>query len=295
MGDHIKSKQAIVLGGGGGIGSQVVRQLAVRGCKVLAASMDGADKLAALAAETGAECIELDVTDRAAVMERLQPRTADFLVLAHGALGRSGTLFDQPAESTRRLVDVNILGVQNCLQAVVPGMIARNSGHVVLLGSVALYPSLGQPIYSATKAAVHSMASNLRMELYPAQVKVTEVRPGRVRTGMHAEMFAVAEIDAGGGVDIADQQIAVGIDHRDLKAQNLLLAEQGGRLLAYLIDLDGVRLVKRLSQRRKARYSLALSRPTSRPDVRRKACGQVDHSRSNAGVRACRMALSSVW
>lgn len=196
MGDHIKSKQAIVLGGGGGIGSQVVRQLAVRGCKVLAASMDGADKLAALAAETGAECIELDVTDRAAVMERLQPRTADFLVLAHGALGRSGTLFDQPAESTRRLVDVNILGVQNCLQAVVPGMIARNSGHVVLLGSVALYPSLGQPIYSATKAAVHSMASNLRMELYPAQVKVTEVRPGRVRTGMHAEMFGGSHEEA---------------------------------------------------------------------------------------------------
>ena len=68
-------------------------------------------------------------------------------------------------------------------------MIERDDGHVLLLGSVALYPSLGQPIYSATKAAVHSMAHNLRMELYPRNVRVTEYRPGRVRSGMHAEMF----------------------------------------------------------------------------------------------------------
>ncbi|MFP1632706.1 SDR family oxidoreductase [Zhengella sp. ZM62] len=140
-------------------------------------------------AETGAECHYLDMRDRDAVMAMLRPLAPDFLILAHGAPGRTGTLFDQPAESAQRLVDVNILGIQNCLGAVVPAMIERNDGHVVMIGSVALYRSLGQPVYSATKAAVHSMARNLRMELFPHRVRVTEIRPGGVRSGMHAEMF----------------------------------------------------------------------------------------------------------
>lgn len=200
MSSNMTGKMAIVLGGTGGMGSALVRRLRSEGCSVLAASIDSEEKRAALAAETGAQCMFLDVTDREAVMKALQPIQADFLVNASGALGQTGTLFDQPVKSAQRLVDVNILGVQNCLQAVVPGMIQRNDGHVVLLGSVAIYPSLGQPIYSATKAAVHSMASNLRMELYPSKVRVTEIRPGRVRTGMHAEMF-------GGSLDEANARV----------------------------------------------------------------------------------------
>lgn len=200
MTNYIDGKKAIVLGGTGGIGAAIVRQLTAMGAKVSAASVDSSEKLDALARETGATCFHLDVVDRDAVVNALQPIEADILVNASGALGRTGNLFDQPVETTRRLVDVNILGVQNCLQAVVPGMVKRNDGHVVFLGSVALYPSLGQPIYSATKAAVHSMASNLRMELYPSRVRVTEYRPGRVRTGMHAEMF-------GGDIDEANRQL----------------------------------------------------------------------------------------
>ena len=189
MSYKFQGKKAVVVGGTGGIGSAVVRQLTAAGCRIVAASADPEDRMAALTAETGAECISLDVRDRAAVMAALQPVDPDYLILAHGALGQTGTLFDVPAESAQRLVDVNIIGIQNCLQAVVPGMIARNDGHVVFLGSVAIYPSLGQPIYSATKAAVHNMAANLRMELYPARVRVTEIRPGRVHSGMHAEML----------------------------------------------------------------------------------------------------------
>lgn len=189
MKNYLENKTAIVLGGTGGIGSAVVRQLIAGGCTVLAASNHGPAILNALSKETGAECISLDVTDRDAVMKALQPVNPDFLINASGALGQTGTLFDQPVASIQRLVEVNILGVQNCLQAVVPGMIDRNDGHIVFLGSVAIYPSQGQPIYSATKAAVHSMFENLRMELYPSRVRVTEMRPGRVRTGMHAEMF----------------------------------------------------------------------------------------------------------
>ncbi len=189
MKNYLEYKQVIVTGGTGGIGSEVVHLLTGAGCNVLSISIDSKDKRKSLTSKTGAECIYLDVTDRAAVMQALEPRKCDILVVAAGALGQTGTLFDQPADTAQRLVDVNILGIQNCLQAVVPGMILRDDGHILFLGSVALYPSLGQPIYSATKAAVHSMACNLRMEAYPHNLRVTEYRPGRVRSGMHAEMF----------------------------------------------------------------------------------------------------------
>lgn len=189
MADNLSGKTAVVLGGTGGIGGAVVRQLTGAGCRVIAASIDAPEKLEQISRETGAECIYLDVTDRDAVVNALEPINPDFLVLSHGALGKTGTLFEQPAESALRLVSVNILGIQNCLQAVVPGMIARDDGHVVMLGSVAIYPSVGQPIYSATKAAVHNMYRNLRMELFGSRIRVTEIRPGRVRSGMHAEMF----------------------------------------------------------------------------------------------------------
>ena len=132
----------------------------------------------------------LDVTDAKAVKASLGDRRIDILISAHGALGVTGKLFDVPAASVQRLVEVNIIGIQNCLSAIVPGMIARNHGHIINIGSIAgIYASLNQPMYSATKAAVHNMTTNLRMELFGTDIRVTEYQPGRVRTGMHDEMF----------------------------------------------------------------------------------------------------------
>ena len=189
MTNNLSGKTAVVTGGTGGIGGALVTLLSGMGCRVVAASVDANQKKAALGDLPGVDFVEIDVTDRTAVTRAFAPLNPDILVLSHGALGKTGTLFDQPEDSAQRLVNVNILGVQNCLQAVVPGMIERDDGHVVMLGSVAIYPSLGQPIYSATKAAVHNMYRNLRMELFGSRVRVTEIRPGRVRSGMHAEMF----------------------------------------------------------------------------------------------------------
>ncbi len=185
----LSGRTVLVTGGCGGIGSAVVRLLAAGGARVVAAS-DRPDRLAALAAETGAEALSLDVTDREAVMAALSGREIDAMVVAAGSLGVTGTLYDVPAEGARHVVDVNVHGLQNCLQAVVPGMIARDRGHVVAISSIAgPYPATAQPVYAASKAAVHAMATNLRMELYGTSLRVSEIRPGRVATGMHREMF----------------------------------------------------------------------------------------------------------
>lgn len=184
-----KGTTALVTGGSGGIGSALVRMLAGTGVHAIALSNDR-EKLALLDGVPNVETVFMDVTDAEGLQRAFADRPIDILVNAAGVLGVTGTLYSVPHASARRIVDVNVVGIHNCLSAVVPGMVARNRGHVVNVGSLAgPYPSAGQPMYSASKAAVHNMSANLRMELFGTDVRVTEIRPGRVRTGMHAEMF----------------------------------------------------------------------------------------------------------
>lgn len=183
------TRTALVTGGTGGIGAATVERLAAGGMQVIAASVER-DRFEDLSRRTGCETAYMDVRHRQSVLEAIADREIDILVVAAGALGVTGKTYALPEDAGRRLVDVNILGLQNLLEAVVPGMVARNSGHVLTISSVAgLYPSTGQPVYSATKAAVHNMTVNLRMELYGTDIRVSEVRPGRVASGMHREMF----------------------------------------------------------------------------------------------------------
>lgn len=184
-----KGMRALVTGGSGGIGSALVRMLASHEVHTIALSNDKT-KLEALDGVANVETVFMDVTDADGIRETFSGQQIDVLINAAGVLGVTGTLYSVPTASAQRIVDVNIVGIHNCLSAVVPGMVARNRGHVVNIGSLAgPYPSAGQPMYSASKAAVHNMSANLRMELFGTDVRVTEIRPGRVRTGMHAEMF----------------------------------------------------------------------------------------------------------
>lgn len=184
-----KGTTALVTGGSGGIGSALVRMLAGAGVHTIALSNDR-EKLALLDGLDNVETVFMDVRDADGLKEAFSKRQIDILVNAAGVLGVTGTLYSVPQGSAQHIIDVNVVGIHNCLSAVVPGMVERNRGHVVNVGSLAgPYPSSGQPIYSASKAAVHNMSFNLRMELFGTDVRVTEIRPGRVRTGMHAEMF----------------------------------------------------------------------------------------------------------
>ncbi|WP_137931774.1 SDR family oxidoreductase [Mesorhizobium comanense] len=184
-----KGMRALVTGGSGGIGSALVRMLAAHGVHAIALSNNQA-KLAALADIENVETVLMDVTDAGALNSAFSGQRIDILVNAAGVLGVTGTLYSVPNASAQHILDVNVIGVHNALSAVVPGMVERNRGHIVNVGSLAgPYPSTGQPVYSASKAAIHNMSANLRMELFGTDVRVTEIRPGRVRTGMHAEMF----------------------------------------------------------------------------------------------------------
>ncbi len=182
-----EGRHALVTGASSGIGRATVRQLRRAGYAVTAAARR-AERLAALAAETGAEPLELDVTHTARVYELLADGRFDVLINNAG-VGRG---FDGFLHATRadieRTVRTNVEGAIHVVRAVLPSMIERGRGHIVHLGSVAgLYP-IRSALYGASKGATHLFAQTLRMELVGTGVRSTEIAPGRVGT----DFFAVA-------------------------------------------------------------------------------------------------------
>ena len=178
---------ALVTGASSGIGAAVVRGLRGAGFEVWAMARR-AERLDALAGETGCTPIVADVRDTAAMQEALAGLAPDVLVNNAG-LGTGITgLATASAEDVARTIDTNVKALLQLTRIVLPGMIERGRGHIVNLGSVAgLYP-IASAIYGGSKGAVHLSSQNLRIELRGTGIRVTEISPGRVTT----EFFDVA-------------------------------------------------------------------------------------------------------
>jgi NADP-dependent 3-hydroxy acid dehydrogenase YdfG len=182
-------KSAIVTGASRGIGSVLVRRLRAKGLTVHAVARS-AGALDVLTRETGCVPHALDVTDRPAVAKAFAGLSIDVLINNAGVLAPAGAIFEHDATSVDRLFQVNVAGAINLLSAVAPGMKARRRGHIVNIGSMAgLVTSPGIPVYAASKAALHSLNQALRVDLHGSNVRVSEIAPGRVRTGMHLQMM----------------------------------------------------------------------------------------------------------
>ncbi len=182
--------KALVTGASSGIGAATVRALAADGWKVHATARR-ADRLAALAAETGCLPHAVDATDEPAMRALVEAEAFDLIVANAGRgaaiTGMSG--FD-PAE-IEAVVRLNVTSVAQLLAAALPGMAARGRGHVVTVGSVSgLYPT-GTALYGATKHAIRGLIRNLRLECLGQGIRFTDIQPGRVTT----EFYDVAVPD----------------------------------------------------------------------------------------------------
>ena len=174
-------KTALVTGASSGIGEATVRALSERGIQVYAAARRK-EKLGDLATETGCIPLVLDVRDKDAIYSTLNDLEIDILVNNAG-LGRGfEALFEANPDDIQTTLETNVIGAAHVIRAVGAGMVKRNRGHVVNIGSVAgLYP-INSSVYGASKGAIHSMSQNLRIELKGKRVRVTEICPGRVAT-----------------------------------------------------------------------------------------------------------------
>lgn len=188
-------RTAVVTGGAGGLGRATARALALRGCRVALWDLDGAAAAAAAAAlkAEGHEACAwgLDVCDAAAVKVALAETERTFgpvwLLDNNAGIVAKGDFLDQDAAVWDRTWNVNLRSHLVCTKAVLPGMAARKSGHLVFIASAAgLLGVPGMALYSASKHAVVGFADSLRLELVRAKagVGVTIVCPSFISTGM---------------------------------------------------------------------------------------------------------------
>jgi 3-hydroxy acid dehydrogenase/malonic semialdehyde reductase len=175
----------LVTGATAGFGAATARRFARDGARVVATGRR-AELLDELAGEFPGlvHPLQLDVRDRESVVTGLATLPSAFAeidVLVNNAGLAIGL---EPAQDAQlddwdTMVDTNVKGLMYVTRAVLPGMVARDRGHIVNLGSTAgEFPYPGGNVYGATKAFVHQFSLNLRADLLGKNVHVTDIAPG---------------------------------------------------------------------------------------------------------------------
>lgn len=185
---------ALITGAGSGIGEATAKRLADAGARVICAGRDRG-KLDAVVAQLGGRglALVLDVTDPAAtrnLVADLPPKWREIDILinnaGHDVGGRQR--FDQgDADEYAAVIETNVTGMIRVTHAVIQGMIARDRGHVVNLGSLAgLRVARHGGIYNTSKFAVRAFTEALRIDFAETELRITEILPGLTRTGFAA-------------------------------------------------------------------------------------------------------------
>ena len=178
----------LITGATAGFGLAIARRFGGESNRIIAVGRRK-DRLDALVKELGANAVHpivLDVRDRAGVasaVAALPPELAaiDLLVNNAGLALGLAPAYQASLDDWDTMVDTNIKGLMYMTRAVLPGMVARDRGHIVNLGSIAgahAYP--GGNAYGGTKAFVRQFSMNLRADLLGSRVRVTSVEPGMV-------------------------------------------------------------------------------------------------------------------
>jgi 3-hydroxy acid dehydrogenase/malonic semialdehyde reductase len=178
-------KIAFVTGASTGFGAAIARRFVAEGARVVA-SARRVEKLKDLADELGDRVLplELDVQDRAAVQAAVDGLPAEFaeidvLVNNAGLALGLGPAHEADLDQWEQMINTNCTGLVYCTRALLPGMVERDRGHVINIGSAAgTYPYPGGNVYGATKAFVHQFSLNLRSDLFGTAVRVTNIEPG---------------------------------------------------------------------------------------------------------------------
>jgi len=196
----LKNKIVFITGASSGIGAACAHQFAQSGANLLLCARR-IEKLQEAAASlqdkygVKVHCFQLDVRDAAAVSASLKSlpaewKTIDILVNNAGLAAGLDTLQEGSLEDWEAMIDTNVKGLLYVTKEIVQGMIERNSGHIINIGSVAghyVYPK--GAVYCATKYAVNALTNGLRMDLFGKKIRVSTIDPGAVETNFSLIRF----------------------------------------------------------------------------------------------------------
>src|ERR1044072_394707 len=202
------NKVVMITGASSGIGEALALELARRGAKLglVARRKEVLDEIVSrIASQTNQiVAISADVQDRdsmraAAVELNSKFGTVDVLI-ANAGIGVTNDGSELDAAKVANVINVNVIGAANSAAAVLPEMVARGSGQLVVISSLAAYRGLPKSAaYCASKAAVSAMFESLRLDLKPKGIDVTIIHPGFIRppltAGRHAKLPWLLEVE----------------------------------------------------------------------------------------------------
>jgi 3-oxoacyl-[acyl-carrier protein] reductase len=229
-----------VTGSGQGIGKSIAKDLSHRGFAVVIAERDAqnAHQVAYDINEGGGKALALpvDITDSAAVGEMAARAEAEFggvdvFVSSARWSGLKPTpVADISDEDWNRALNVNVTGTFNCVRAVVPGMMRRQSGRIIILSSATVTLPPVQPYvhYLTTKAALIGMTRGLARELGPSYITVNAVLPGSVETGVDRPGLSIEERRKRA---ISSQSLPEVIQSQDISGVVAFLASDEARMI----------------------------------------------------------------
>jgi len=210
MSISLENKIIFITGASSGIGADCARLFAKQKAHLILAARRS-EKLAALKKElsefTEVHTLTLDVRDYTATQAALDQlpeewKTIDVLINNAGVSRGLSKIAEGNIEHWKEMIDTNLYGFLYTLRVILPGMLDRQRGHIINIGSISgreVYP--GGSIYCATKFAVRAITKTLRLECLGTPIRVTEIAPGAVETE-----FSIVRYD--GDVDRAKETYA---------------------------------------------------------------------------------------
>ncbi len=188
-------RTALVTGASGGMGWAIAERLRAGGLTVHALARN-AGKLAELQDKCGVVPHAVDVSDTEVLTAIVRDLEIDVLVNNAG-VSRPGSLLNSNAFDIDEQIDVNLRAALHLARLLLPGMMARDRGHIVNITSMAGHYEFGGHIaYHATKAAMHTVSRQLRVDAFGRRVRVTEISPGRVETDIFAHVEKIDPAEA---------------------------------------------------------------------------------------------------
>ncbi len=178
-------RRVVITGGSRGIGAATVRKFTAAGDQVYFLYEKSTEMARQLEQETGAVGIRCDITQENAVNQAFQQISPVDVLVNNAGIVDYNPINWVSAETFRRIMDVNVMGMFLCCKAALPGMLQRQKGAIVNLSSMwGRVGSSCEVAYSTSKAAVIGMTKALAKELGPSGIRVNAVAPGVIQTDM---------------------------------------------------------------------------------------------------------------
>src|SRR5262249_31614490 len=186
MSQSVAGKVVLITGASSGIGRAIARLFAREGAK-LALAARSTERMQALAAEiAGApHIVTADLTEPAAVERMVADTTAHYgrvdILVANAGVYVPGLAAEGDPDAWERMIALNVSSVFRAVHAVLPGMIARRAGDVLVMSSISGHQAIHwEPVYSATKHAVQSFVHGVRRQVAEYGIRVMSLAPGMV-------------------------------------------------------------------------------------------------------------------